>query len=273
LSATAARAADLPVDQGGEAIAQVAQGYVPEPLPYEQGKGFYATIGLGAQWPQGVSFDTNINGNNYNPSGTIGGGGGGFSGDIGIGYDFGAIRAELTYGYSDGSYGGGGSAWNNPQSLRSSAVGNNGSNSIAKHDVLVSAYWDIATGSRWTPYVGGGIGWSNLSIPQIPTSDGGGKNLFGYQAKLGVSYGVSNSTDLFLEGVYQGTPGYSASNQFGKTDFGSFSSWGGKLGVRFRFGSASAPVAVVEPAPVPRYTPPAPAPAPEPAPQPIRGLW
>jgi opacity protein-like surface antigen len=216
----------------------VAQAAVPAPAPYQQGKGFYATIGLGAQRPQALDFNSDIYGLSRRPSGRIGGGGGGFSGDLGIGYDFGAIRTELTYGSTQVTYGGGGNAWDTPPSLLRSTVDNDGTNSYLKHDLLVSAYWDFATGSRWTPYLGGGIGWTHLNTPDIPGSSGGGRNLFGYQAKLGLSHGVSESVDVYVEGVYQGTPGFRGSSPFGSTDYGSFNSWGAKLGARFRFGGA-----------------------------------
>ncbi len=215
----------------------VAQAAVPAPAPYQQGKGFYATIGLGAQWPQALDFNSDIYGLSRRPSGSIGGGGG-LSVDLGIGHDFGSIRTELTYGYSQSTYGGGGSAWDTPPSLLRSTVNNNGTNNYSKHDLLVSAYWDFDTGSRWTPYLGGGIGWSNLRNPDMPGSGAALINLFAYQTKLGLSYGVSKRTDVYVEGVYQGTPGRSGSSPFGNSDFSSFHSWGAKLGARFRFGGA-----------------------------------
>lgn len=183
---------------------------------------------------------------------------------MGVGYDFGASRTELSYGYSQAS----------ANQLTVNALGravNPGvSGNISKNDVLVSAYWDIATGSRWVPYIGAGIGYTNLSTPNISaaghnTSSGNTGN-FGYQAKVGVSYVVSRNWDAFLEGVYQGANssttvyGTNAAGQGVSADFGSFNSWGAKIGARWRFGGAPAAVAVVEPAP-------------QPAPQPIRGLW
>jgi opacity protein-like surface antigen len=240
---------------------QVAQAYAVEPVAYEQGTGFYATIGLGAQWPQGQ----NVNGGGaWNGFSAKTGYGGGFSGDIGVGYDFGAIRTELTVNALGG------------------AISPGISGNISKNDVLVSAYWDIATGSRWVPYIGGGIGYTNLSTPNISAAgyntSGGNSGNFGYQAKLGVSYVATRNVDIFLEGVYQGANsgrtvyGTNAAGQGVSADFGSFNSWGGKLGARWRFGGEPAPVAVVEPAPAPAPAP-APEPAPAPAPEPIRGLW
>ncbi|MFO7630034.1 MAG: outer membrane beta-barrel protein [Prochlorococcaceae cyanobacterium] len=246
---------------------------VEEAVVYEQGTGFYATLGLGAQWPQNWDYDTTFNERRAgirNFSGDIGLGGG-FSGDIGIGYDFGAIRAELTYGYSNASVN------DISSSRRDFKVDTDGS--INKNDVLVSAYWDIDTGSRWTPYIGGGIGWTNIGTPGIDIEgDGRGsyggtnRSAFGYQAKVGVGYGVNNNTDVYVEGVYQGASSLSDTDNI---DFGSFNSWGAKVGVRFRFGGAEEVVVVeeVQPAPAPAPQPEPYQPAPAPAPAPIRGLW
>jgi hypothetical protein len=80
------------------------------------------------------------------------------------------------------------------------------------------------------------------------------------------------NADVYAEGIYSGASGTTNNSD---VNFSSFSNWGAKLGVRYRFGQA--PVAVVEqPAPAPEPAPaPAPAPMPEPAPAPapIRGLW
>ena len=60
-------------------------------------KGFYATAGLGGAWPQNVTGNTTILGVGVNGSYGLGGG---FSGEIGAGYDFGPVRTELTYAYT-----------------------------------------------------------------------------------------------------------------------------------------------------------------------------
>ncbi|MEB3185503.1 MAG: outer membrane beta-barrel protein [Cyanobacteriota bacterium] len=270
--------AETPAAQAAPAQTLVAQStIVEEAVVYEQGTGFYATLGLGAQWPQNWGYDTTIS-NSRRPDGLDNfsgdvGLGGGFSGDIGIGYDFGAIRAELTYGYSNSSVNDISASTN----LGDFSVDTDGS--INKNDILVSAYWDIDTGSRWTPYVGGGIGWTNIGTPSVDIANdgrgafgGGNRSAFGYQAKLGVAYGVNNSTDVYVEGVYQGATSLSDTDD---VKFDAFNSWGAKLGVRFRFGGTQevAVVEEVQPAPAPA---PAPQPAPytpEPAPAPIRGLW
>lgn len=267
----------------------IAQTY-PQPVVKEvySAKGWYLTIGAGAQTPSDQTVNSNGTlvspfftpllfnfGNNNSTKLDLGGG---FSGDVGVGYDFGALRAELTYGYSRASLNAVGAA--NPIGFGAFGIvpfTNNVSGIINKNDVLASLYYDIETNSRWTPYIGGGIGYTNLSTPSFslngfPTNSVN-KGLFGWQAKVGVSYAMSYNSDVYLEGVYQGAGGYSSEN----LTFDAFNSFGGKIGFRYRFGArpvAAAPAPTPEPEPVMQ---PAPAPAPiyqpEPAPAPIRGLW
>ncbi len=267
----------------------IAQTY-PQPVVKEvySAKGWYLTIGAGAQTPSDQTvnstgtlvspFFTPLLFNFGNNNSTKLDLGGGFSGDVGVGYDFGALRAELTYGYSRASLNAVGAA--NPIGFGAFGIvpfTNNVSGIINKNDVLASLYYDIETNSRWTPYIGGGIGYTNLSTPSFslngfPTNSVN-KGLFGWQAKVGVSYAMSYNSDVYLEGVYQGAGGYSSEN----LTFDAFNSFGGKIGFRYRFGArpvAAAPAPTPEPEPIMQ---PAPAPAPiyqpEPAPAPIRGLW
>jgi opacity protein-like surface antigen len=252
----------------------VAQGYgttttTVEVVEVESVNGWYLTVGAGAIWPGDMNYWANTAPRlaTSQPRGVLNQNAG-FSVDGGIGYDFGAIRTELTYGYSAPSVD---SIVSRDLSATFSAGGK-----INKNDILLSAYWDVLPFSRFTPYIGGGVGYTNLSTPSISTplgrTSGDNQGLFGYQAKVGVTYAASRSTDVFLEGVYQGATSFDGSD----VNYGSTNNWGAKLGARFRFGGApAAPVAVQpEPAPAP-YVAPAPQPEPyvAPAPQPIRGLW
>ena len=160
--------------------------------------------------------------------------GGGFAGEVGVGYDFGSVRSEVTYTYNNATI--------NTATLRvlglsgSAAINNGGVNT---HSVLASAYIDIPTKSRWVPYVGGGIGYSNVGwgaysasvAGYTATQRAGNQGVLGYQAKLGLSYLASKSTDLFVEGTYQGTTGFSVDT----VNYNPISSWGARLGARYRF--------------------------------------
>jgi len=222
-------------------------------------KGFYGTLGLGASWlsDQTTDFFSPASGHyNYD---------GGFAGDVGVGYDFGPLRAEITYAYNRFA----------TNSLDSS-VGNfsNSGGAVNLNSGYASLYWDLPVGGNLVPYIGGGIGYTNYGFGSgtLGGASYRGSNVgtFGYQAKVGVSYGVSHQTDLFLEGVYQGGSSFS----IGSESYGPLNSWGGKLGLRWRFGGPVALPVAEEPAPAPMPEPaPMPMPEPAPAPAPIRGLW
>jgi len=229
---------------------------------FEQAPGWYLTVGAGAAWPSDVGFRTRNFDDNLNGDLQFGGG---FSVDGGLGYDFGAIRAELTYGYTAASL----------NEISVSDFNPGASGIINKNDIFASAYWDIIPTGRWTPYIGGGLGYTNLSTPSFSVggfrTGSSNRGLFGWQAKVGVSYAASYNFDVYAEGTYSGTEGFSTSN----VRYDSYNDFGAKLGLRYRFGSRR--VVVVEqpvPAPAPRPAPEVftPQPAPQPV-EPIRGLW
>jgi opacity protein-like surface antigen len=245
---------------------QVAQSYgtttttTVDVVEVESVNGWYLTVGAGAVWPH----DLNYKARNFSNHGDFDINAG-FAIDGGIGYDFGAVRAELTYGYSAPSL----------DQVHSHTFGEHydASGKINKSDIFASVYWDVLPFSRFTPYIGGGIGYTNLSTPSW-TVDGvrfgsSNKGVFGWQAKAGVSYALAYNWDVYAEGTYSGAEGFSSNlfNTGGYTDFGA------KLGFRYRFASPAV-VVVPEPAPAPAPEPaPIPAPEPAPAPAPIRGLW
>jgi opacity protein-like surface antigen len=261
----AAAPAQLTINaETAQAAPQVAQTYVApvaaEVVEVESVNGWYLTVGAGAAWPS--DMDVRTRGLDPNSNGDITFGGG-FSADGGLGYDFGAIRAELTYGYTRSNLG----------DVEFDNVEFSSSGIINKNDVFASLYWDILPG-RWTPYIGGGIGYTNLSTPSFRVdgfrTDGGNEGLFGWQAKVGVSYALAYNWDIYVEGTYAGAEGFETDN----IRYDAYNDFGAKLGFRYRF--ASPEVVVVEPAPAPAPEPmpePAPMPMPEPEPAPIRGLW
>lgn len=238
-----------------------AAGAQPVAAPgVEQGTGFYATLGLGAGWPQSqtTSLVDPFNGRYVYD--------GGFAGDAGIGYDFGALRAEITYAFNTNP---------NPSLDFDGGRSTIDGTQVRLNSGYLSLYWDLPLTPRIIPYIGGGIGGTSYSYGagtvggEAYKADGVGS--FAYQAKAGVSYVLSSRADLYVEGTYQGAAGYVLSNE----DYGTINVWGAKAGLRWRFAGAPAVVAPApEPAPVAPEPAPAPvAPEPAPAPAPIRGLW
>jgi opacity protein-like surface antigen len=201
--------------------------------------GFYATLGLGAVKTSDVgvtdsdvdaAFGAAVKGEIKIDTG--------FSGDLGVGYDFGKFRTELTYVRTTGSL--------------DSVTGTSGANSgtlqatsdVSTDSLMVSGYYDFANKSKWTPYVGAGIGYTKLKADPIvgavtiggttytgTVTEKGNEDLFGYQAKIGVSYAATPALSVYAEGTYQGTGGFTA----GTTKYEGLDSFGGKIGVRYYF--------------------------------------
>jgi opacity protein-like surface antigen len=209
----------------GLSVPAQAEEAAPDP------KGFYATLGLGASWPQNVNGNTTILGVPVSGSYSLGGG---FAGEIGAGYDFGLVRTELTYSYNNASI----------NQVTATALGVSGTTGINNggvntNSVMASAYFDIPTKSRWVPYVGGGLGYTNVGWGAYSATVGGvtltqtagSQGVFGYQAKLGLSYLAGKNADVSVEGTYQGTTGFTVDT----VNYDPISSWGARLGARYRF--------------------------------------
>ena len=199
--------------------------------PDVNSKGFYATLGAGAAWPQNLNGSTSVFGANVSGNYSLNGG---FALETGLGYDFGTVRGELTYLYGNASL----------NTLSVTALGTSGTASItdgnvSTNSVLASAYVDIPTGSRWVPYLGGGLGYTNIGWGAFTARannvavgfNSGSQGVLGYQGKVGVSYLASKTTDLFVEGTYQGTTGFTVDS----VNYDPLSSWGARIGARYRF--------------------------------------
>lgn len=197
----------------------------------EDVKGFYGTLGLGYSATQDISSSDSILGvpvkGNFGLTG-------GFAGETGIGYDFGPVRTELTYIYNNATL--------NSLDLSVAGVGLNApisEGNVNTNSVMASVYVDIPTNSKWVPYVGGGLGYSSISWGAYKTGllgttysqNAGNQGVLGYQGKVGLSYLANKKTDVFVEGVYQGTSNFSIDT----TNYDPLSSWGARLGARFRF--------------------------------------
>ena len=196
--------------------------------PATQSKtGLYLTGALGANWPQNANaVENDIPGLEYS---LVESRNSGLSIEAGLGYDFGGVRVEATYAYDRSSLAG----YTDSEGSYTYSGG-----SVNKNSVFASAYWDINLKGRFKPYIGGGVGYSNLRVQD--SSDGiaeyNGYNAggFGYQAKAGVRYVATRSTDLFAEAVYRGMAGYTATDGDFVYHYGGYNSWGFQIGTRIR---------------------------------------
>lgn len=226
----------------------------------------YASIKVGAGFPWNYDGNFDLLGSNVDTSLKLNGG---FTGELGLGYKFNQARAEVAVGY--GNYG------VNNQTFTSSRYGSFSSSSdgsMSLTTVMVNGYYDFpltnkdGSRSRWSPYIGAGIGYANLNAPSCSGDgcfSGGNTGGFAYQGNVGLSYRVSDRGQAFVETGYLG----STSGTIDDVSFGSFSSWRVFLGWRQGFGGSPKTTTAAAPAPQAQ-----PDPAPQPASQPaVRGLW
>ena len=204
-------------------------------------KGLYATFSVGAGWPQPVHY----NDDRLGPLLPIRGevlANPGFASERGLGYDFGRLRGELSWVRRQATVDAAGSGWSvgpfRPSVSRDSPT-------VRSNSGFASLYLDLPVqGTRLIPYLGGGLGFTavqtsptTIQLRRFRSTFGGSGNLPAFQAKAGLAYRSSPRTDLFAEGVFQGSP---ARTQ-GSLERSPLLNWGVRVGVRWRFGGPVQP--------------------------------
>jgi outer membrane protein OmpA-like peptidoglycan-associated protein len=182
------------------------------------------------------------------------------------GYKEGPFRVELGVDYSRqglksmhvDSDGGLGAALG-----RSSLTGATGTptGSVENLSFMLNAIWDVKTGTRWTPYIGVGIGGvrvalDNVGLNSTPISSSADM-VFGYQPMIGVNYALSDRLQLGIQYRYVGTvDDPSFKDAAGRHFTAGYRSHNLLVGLTYHFGvpvpAAPAPAAA---APVPAATP------------------
>ena len=145
----------------------------------EKTKGTYFIGSIGSGAMNDITFSANLGGGTatFDP---------GFSGEIGVGYDFGDIRTEFTY-----------------NSTTTPLAGFTNVDVDVKSFFLSAAY-DWRAEKKWQPYIGLGIGSSTIDINLAATVGGtsltaGDDNISTAKFKVGVNYEASDSMDLYGE--------------------------------------------------------------------------
>ncbi|APX64734.1 outer membrane beta-barrel protein [Sphingomonas sp. gentR] len=135
---------------------------------------------------------------------------GGFTGELGMGYDFGGLRVEGTAGYDTAKV--------NAKALSTKTY--SGAGRTKSFDLGVAAYVDLVREGPLKPFVGGGIGASrvdySISRLMIDKTPGTQKPMVGIMGKdwgfrwhldAGASYDVTPQTAIEVLGRYSQTTG------------------------------------------------------------------
>lgn len=223
-------------------VAALALAALPA-LAADQPAGFYVGVGIGAVQP----LDSDISGTGisadveYDP---------GMAAIGNLGYYYGnGFRTELELGHS----------WADVDSPSGDA------NVL---DTMLNGYYDFRSDSKFTPYLGIGVGAARVSFDGIApvgtTSLDDSAWTFAYQGIAGVSYAVNNQWDVFGDYRYFGTLDSEVKTASGRDVDAEYSDHRLMIGIRFNFGAPRPAVQQVQ-APAPAAPMPAPPPAAQPA--------
>ena len=146
-------------------------------------KGTYVVGSIGAGQMQNIDIAANLGGGEFEFDS-------GFSGEFGIGYDFGKFRTEFTY---------------NATNTDLTAV--QGVSTDIGVDVtswMVSAAYDFRADKKWQPYLSAGIGKSTIEVDlaqnvgnvSLVVDD---DNITSAKFKVGVNYEAAEELDIYGE--------------------------------------------------------------------------
>ena len=183
---------------------------IPSSIAEEKTKGTYFVGSIGSGAMNDITFSASVGGGTatFDP---------GFSGEIGVGYDFGNIRTDFTY-----------------NSTTTPLAGTTGVD-VQVNSFLLSAAYDWRADKKWQPYVGLGVGSSTIDINLATTVGGtsitaGDDNIATAKLKLGVNYEASKDMDVYGELWGQGFDDFT----IGLIQFSDVSVSGVSLGFRVK---------------------------------------
>lgn len=171
-----------------------------------------------------------------------------------IGYRYGnGVRTEFELGYRS----------NDVDSVSGSTAG---TGEITAKSAMLNLLYDVDTGSRIMPYIGGGIGYAQVDYDGVrPVGVGVNRvndddNVFAYQGIAGLSYWVNETVEVAAEYRYFATQDPDFRTSAGVSVEGEYDSHAALIGLRWNFGAPKAPMAepVAAAAPEPAPAPPPP---------------
>ena len=176
----------------------------------EKTKGTYFAGSIGTGQMNDIEFAANLGGGTaaFKP---------GFSGEIGVGYDFGNLRTEFTY------------------NSTTTALTGAADVDVDVNSFLLSAAYDWRSDKKWQPYLSAGVGSSTIDINLGTTVGGttvtaGDDNITTVKLKAGVNYEASKNIDVYGELWSQGFDDFT----IGLIQFTDVSVSGVSLGVRVK---------------------------------------
>ena len=121
----------------------------------------------------------------------------GFVGSLAAGYDFAnplRMEVELLRQKNDLEL----TSYNN-------VYGSFNDGDLKTHSLMVNGFYDVDTGSSWTPFVGAGISMSKLDINDPGFQESDSDEVFTYQLIGGVAYAVNEDWSIDAQYRFMGT--------------------------------------------------------------------
>ena len=188
------------------------------PTKADEQQRWYLTIGGGLAAIQ----DTDWNWSSYSGSFEHSSG---FSGELGLGRDFGRNRLEITYAKNTGDL--------DAISVDQAGTAVSVSGGVSQDGLFVTGLYELTEDedSQFTPYIGAGIGlnwtkWDNITVAGTNIGGTWVRNLAG-QLKIGTTIDMSQESDFYLEGVYALQGGYEEYENVGSMSI--------RTGLKFKF--------------------------------------
>ena len=115
-----------------------------------------------------------------------------------------------------------------------------GRGEISSTALFANVYYDFGTQSPFSPYLGVGIGFADVSVEYAPSGVGiidDGETKFAYQIKAGASYAINTAFEVYGEYAFRATDDIAVSNDLfpGTLDIENQSN-NFAVGVRYTFG-------------------------------------
>ena len=149
----------------------------------EKSKGVYFVGSIGLGQMADIDIASNLGGGKFEFDS-------GFSGEIGVGYDFGNFRTDFTF--------------NSTNTDLTKVQGTTTNVGVDVTSYLISAAYDWRADKKWQPYVGAGFGSSNIDV-NLATTVGsvnvtvGDDDISTFKFKAGVNYEASDNLDVYGE--------------------------------------------------------------------------
>ena len=183
---------------------------------------FYLTVGGGLVAIQDNDWDwSSYSGELQHDSG--------FSGEIGVGKDYGRTSVEVTYVRNTGDL--------DSISVDQAGTAVSVSGDVTQDGIFLTALYELTDkqDSKITPYIGGGIGynrtkWENVTVASYNSGNSWVSNIAG-QLKVGTLVDVSEKNDFYLEGIYSLQSGLEADG----FTWGNVGAISVRTGLKFKF--------------------------------------